>query len=100
MVVVSQGNPWRSSYGFCLRDNGGDMIYAQERKIGEEINMIAETTTIKEVMNQCYAHGLQQVTTETRHFGTPKHHMLGSTMGSSRHNGSNQIDNAITISKS
>ncbi|XP_060182980.1 uncharacterized protein LOC132612928 [Lycium barbarum] len=39
---ASRGNPGRSSYGFCIRDSRGDLVYAQAKDIGIKENTEAE----------------------------------------------------------
>lgn len=43
---ASRGNPGRSSYGFCFRDQKGDIIYAEDGHIGFSTNIVAKATTI------------------------------------------------------
>ncbi|WMV51941.1 hypothetical protein MTR67_045326 [Solanum verrucosum] len=41
-----RGNPGISSYAFCIRNDQGDLIYAEADTIGVATNLIAETTAI------------------------------------------------------
>ncbi|MDV3190795.1 MAG: ribonuclease H family protein, partial [Candidatus Phytoplasma australasiaticum] len=41
-----KGNPSYNSYGFCLRDTKGDIIYAEAGFIGLTTNIVAEATTV------------------------------------------------------
>ncbi|XP_060202278.1 uncharacterized protein LOC132630726 [Lycium barbarum] len=47
---ASQGNPGTSSYGFCIRNDRGNLIYAWAKQIVLASNMIAETIAIQEAM--------------------------------------------------
>ncbi|KAH0758004.1 hypothetical protein KY290_021497 [Solanum tuberosum] len=39
---AGKGNLRQSSYGYCIRDGRGDLIYAEAQSIGEATNMEAE----------------------------------------------------------
>lgn len=43
---ASKGNPELSTYGFCIRNNKGDLIYAEASNIGLGTNIIAEAITV------------------------------------------------------
>lgn len=43
---ASKENPGPSSYGFCLRDTRGDLIYAEAVECGVMSNMEAEVIAI------------------------------------------------------
>lgn len=43
---ASRGNPGPSSYGFCVRDDSGDVVFARAQEIGLSTNVIAEAKTI------------------------------------------------------
>lgn len=60
-----RGNPGISSYGFCIRDHCGNLIYAESKNIGVSTNMVAEMSTIREAIKYCRHMGLQQVLVET-----------------------------------
>ncbi|XP_059295549.1 uncharacterized protein LOC132048883 [Lycium ferocissimum] len=45
---ATRGNPGDSSYGFCVRNWLGDLLYAQSETIGESTNVIAEAKAILE----------------------------------------------------
>lgn len=53
---ASRENPERSSYGFCVRDSHGDLIYAEADYIGESTNMIVEAITVKEDLTYGVSH--------------------------------------------
>lgn len=42
-----------SSYGFCVRDYNGDLVYAESANIGVITCMVAEATTIWKALNFC-----------------------------------------------
>nr|XP_016476429.1 PREDICTED: uncharacterized protein LOC107798017 [Nicotiana tabacum] len=48
-----RGNPGRSSIGFCIRDEVGDLIYAEGRKISEGTNNELEAVAIVEALKMC-----------------------------------------------
>ncbi|XP_060182254.1 uncharacterized protein LOC132611915 [Lycium barbarum] len=62
---ASQGNPRISSYGFCIRNDRGNLVYAQAKQIGLTSNMMAETIAIQEAMKYCLGNNIQNVTLET-----------------------------------
>lgn len=49
----SNGNLGISSYGFCVRDYNGDLVYAESANIGVITCMVAEATTIWKALNFC-----------------------------------------------
>ncbi|XP_060211915.1 uncharacterized protein LOC132639486 [Lycium barbarum] len=63
--MVSRGNPGLSSYGFCIRDSNGDLVYAEAQQMGIATNMKAETEAIKHALKFCKEHNFQQVQLET-----------------------------------
>ncbi|XP_059285202.1 uncharacterized protein LOC132038567 [Lycium ferocissimum] len=62
---ASKGNPGRSSYGYCLRNSLGDLIYVEGKEIHETTNMEAEVMAIKEAIYHCVANNIQEVLVET-----------------------------------
>nr|XP_033509856.1 uncharacterized protein LOC117274635 [Nicotiana tomentosiformis] len=56
-----RGNPGRSSIGFCLRDEAGDLKYAIGREIIEGSNNEAEAMAIVEVLRLCKAMNYTQI---------------------------------------
>nr|XP_016435601.1 PREDICTED: uncharacterized protein LOC107761829 [Nicotiana tabacum] len=48
-----RGNPGRSSIGFCIRDEVGDLIYAEGREISEGANNESEAVAIVEALKMC-----------------------------------------------
>ncbi|XP_075074578.1 uncharacterized protein LOC142162156 [Nicotiana tabacum] len=47
---ASRGNPWRSSIGFCLRNEHGDLLFACGKEIQKVTNTQAETKAILEAL--------------------------------------------------
>ncbi|XP_033511548.1 uncharacterized protein [Nicotiana tomentosiformis] len=43
-----KGNPGSSSYDFCMRNSGGDLVHAKAERIGESTNIVAEAKAIVE----------------------------------------------------
>nr|XP_016484349.1 PREDICTED: uncharacterized protein LOC107804913 [Nicotiana tabacum] len=48
-----RGNPGRSSIGFCIKDEAGDLIYAEGREIFEGTNNESEAVAIVEALKMC-----------------------------------------------
>ncbi|XP_075088106.1 uncharacterized protein LOC142170170 [Nicotiana tabacum] len=48
-----RGTPGRSSIGFCIRDEAGDLIYAEGREISEGTNNESKAVTIVEALKMC-----------------------------------------------
>nr|XP_016467082.1 PREDICTED: uncharacterized protein LOC107789726 [Nicotiana tabacum] len=53
---ASRGNPGRSSIGFVLRNEEGDVLYACGKEIQEGTNSIAEAKAISEALKFCVQH--------------------------------------------
>ncbi|KAH0636655.1 hypothetical protein KY289_036570 [Solanum tuberosum] len=62
---ASKGNSGLSSYEFCIRDENGDLIYAEAHSIGETTNMEAEVTKMWKALQFCLENGLRKVRPET-----------------------------------
>lgn len=62
---ASKGNPGPSSYGFCIRNYRGDLIYAQAAQIGLATNMEAEAKAILEAARFCQIQNIPNVLIET-----------------------------------
>ncbi|XP_060210613.1 uncharacterized protein LOC132637558 [Lycium barbarum] len=62
---ASRGNLGLSSYGLCIRDSNGDLVYAEAQQMGIATNMEAETESIKQALNFYKEHNFQQVQLET-----------------------------------
>ncbi|XP_049362737.1 uncharacterized protein LOC125827465 [Solanum verrucosum] len=61
-----RGNPGISSYAFCIRNDQGDLIYAEADTIGVATNLIAETTAIWKalqfiLLGICYDRGTKAI---------------------------------------
>lgn len=61
---ASRGNLGRS-FGFCLRNTDGDLIYAQTEAIHKGTNIEAEATTIKKAITHCVAVNTEHICLET-----------------------------------
>ncbi|KAH0709944.1 hypothetical protein KY284_011371 [Solanum tuberosum] len=48
-----RGNPGDSSYGFCLRNDVGNLIYAEAKRIGHGANIQAEALAILNALRYC-----------------------------------------------
>ncbi|KAF3628472.1 putative zeatin O-glucosyltransferase-like [Capsicum annuum] len=57
---VSRGNPGLSSYAFCLRDEHGDIIYAEAAKLHETTNTITEALAVLKATTHCKQAGYNQ----------------------------------------
>lgn len=62
---TSKGNPGKSSYGYCIRDYLGHLIYAESNFLGISTNMYAETRGVKEALTYCVEHGWDYIQVET-----------------------------------
>lgn len=62
---VSQGNPDLSSYGFCIRDQLGDLTYAEANQIGESSSVFVEATAIWKIRLYCKIRVFQNMIIET-----------------------------------
>lgn len=60
-----RGNPGRSAIGFCLRDEAGDLRYAQGLEITEGSNNEAEAIAIMEALKLCKALNYTQIWLQT-----------------------------------
>jgi len=63
--VASRCSPGISSYGFCLRNSVGDLVYAQGEEIQEGTNIEAEAVAIREALAHRVTEGVMQVCLET-----------------------------------
>lgn len=62
---ASRGNPGRSSYGFCIRNHRGDLVYAQGEEVHEATNIETEAIAIREAIYRYVSIGLAKVRVET-----------------------------------
>lgn len=62
---ASKGNPGRSSIGFVLRDEEGDVMYARGKEIHETTNNEAEAWAILEGLSYCVHQQYTQVLIQT-----------------------------------
>ncbi|XP_060185616.1 uncharacterized protein LOC132615077 [Lycium barbarum] len=62
---ASRGNPGPSSYGFCVRNWQGDLVYAQCAEIGDSTIVVAEAKAILQGLTYCVEHELHPLIMET-----------------------------------
>ncbi|KAH0693326.1 hypothetical protein KY290_021507 [Solanum tuberosum] len=62
---ASKGNPGQSAYEFCMRNNNGDLVYAEGEDIGVATNMEAEAIALWKALQFCLGNGFQKVILET-----------------------------------
>nr|XP_009790799.1 PREDICTED: uncharacterized protein LOC104238200 [Nicotiana sylvestris] len=62
---ASRQNPGRSSIGYCIRNDKGDLVYAVGKEIKETTNTQAEARAILEALRYCTIHHTQQIWLET-----------------------------------
>lgn len=62
---ASKGNPGNCVYSFCLRNEKGDLAYAQAQEIHNTTNIEAETKVILEATKYCRESSLLNVQIET-----------------------------------
>lgn len=62
---ASRGNPCISSYACCLRNEQGDLIYAQGAIIADTTNVEAETIAILKEATHCSHSGYNKVVIQT-----------------------------------
>ncbi|KAH0715007.1 hypothetical protein KY284_007912 [Solanum tuberosum] len=60
-----RGNPGTGTYGFCLRNTVGDLIYAEAEKIGVTTNVEAEMRAIVEAVRYYVRVGIRKIVIES-----------------------------------
>ncbi|XP_049391451.1 uncharacterized protein LOC125855799 [Solanum stenotomum] len=50
---ASRGNPGECTYSFCIRDDFGDLVYAEAQRMGNGNSMEAETRAILRALQHC-----------------------------------------------
>lgn len=60
-----RGNPGISVYGFCLRDQYGNLVYVEVREIGHRTSMEAESMAMLRYVRYCMQHQIQPISLET-----------------------------------
>ncbi|XP_070002801.1 uncharacterized protein [Nicotiana sylvestris] len=60
-----RGNPGRSSIGFCIKDEVGDLIYAEGREISEGTNNVSKAVAIAEALKVCKSLNYFQIWLQT-----------------------------------
>lgn len=58
-------NPGLSAYGFCIRDDKGDLIYARAKGLGLGKNTVAESITIKGALKYYFENDFKNFIRET-----------------------------------
>lgn len=58
---ASRGNPGRSSIGFCMRNELGDVVYARGKEVHETTNTVAEAMAILEALRYCSQHHISHI---------------------------------------
>lgn len=62
---ASRGNLGRSSIGFCIRNEMGDVIYGCGKEIQETTNPMAEAKAILEALRYAFQHNLNYIWLQT-----------------------------------
>lgn len=62
---ASRGNPGRSSIGYCLKNELGDVIYVCGKEVHETTNTVAESLAILEALRYCRLHQPNNIWLET-----------------------------------
>lgn len=62
---ASKQNPRPSAIGFCIRDDSGNLKYAETKRISDGHNIIAKAKAIKAGLEYCISNHLIHVVTET-----------------------------------
>ncbi|XP_075092316.1 uncharacterized protein LOC142172566 [Nicotiana tabacum] len=62
---ASRGNPGRSSIGFCIRNENGDIIKSVGKEIEETTNTVAEAKAMVEALRFCRFHQYSHVWLQT-----------------------------------
>ncbi|KAK6777990.1 hypothetical protein RDI58_024708 [Solanum bulbocastanum] len=60
-----KGNPGESSYGFCLRNSTGDLLYAEAQCIDITTNIEAEIIAMWNALKYCKRQGINNIILET-----------------------------------
>lgn len=62
---ASRGNPGRSSIGFCIRNEIGDVMYVRGMEIQETTNTCAEAMAILEALRYCSRYSIHRLWLQT-----------------------------------
>lgn len=54
-----------SSGAFCIRDDRGDIVYAEARRLEDGSNLLAESVALRMGLEYCITHQLVPVVMET-----------------------------------
>lgn len=66
---ASKGSPSMSSYGFCIRNSDGDLIYAKAHNLGIATNMKVKSIAILKAVKYCLSQNFLQIHLETDFLG-------------------------------
>ncbi|XP_049399852.1 uncharacterized protein LOC125863924 [Solanum stenotomum] len=69
---ASKGNPGDSSFGFCIRNHEGNLLYAKAKRIGVATNTKVESMAILEALQYCMGKELMGVIVGNRFFEPKK----------------------------
>ncbi|KAK6788076.1 hypothetical protein RDI58_016601 [Solanum bulbocastanum] len=64
-ATCAEGIRGKAPNGFCIRDNKGDLVYAEAQNIGITTNMEAETTAVWKALQHCKRQGITHIILET-----------------------------------
>ncbi|KAM3217162.1 hypothetical protein P3L10_026605 [Capsicum annuum] len=67
-----RGNPGMSSYGFFIRDDTRNLVYARAKGLGMGTNAEAEAIAVKEALDFCYEKDFKNLIIETDSLGLRK----------------------------
>lgn len=62
---ASRGNPGESAYAFCLRNDKGDIVYAEAGQLGNRTNMEAEILAVFKALRHCKRYNFNNYILET-----------------------------------
>lgn len=58
-------NPGLSRYGYCIRDDKGDLVYSRDKIIGMTTYIEAESLAIYEALEFCHEKEISEIIIET-----------------------------------
>ncbi|KAH0707237.1 hypothetical protein KY289_012313 [Solanum tuberosum] len=68
----SRGNPGVNTYAFCVRDERGELVFAEAQEIGISTNNMAEATSVLRGLSFCIKNKLRKVIIEKDSLGIMK----------------------------
>lgn len=69
---TSKGNRGKSSYGFCLRNGQGDLVYAEVDSLWLATNMVVDAIAIWKALQFCKTDNMHNIVVETNSFSLVK----------------------------